>query len=215
MQRVLRIFLAGAVICVPVIITVWVVWAAGAWLDHAVFQAVNGVSEKYWDEPAITAEAWPDGVGILGVLGLIFLVGLLTRFWFLAKPARAIEYLLERVPLVKTVYTSVRDMMRFFGGQSGSMGKVVLYKVPGADIKMLAVLTNAHPVGLPAEQAENKVAIWLPMSYMLGGYMIYVPADAVEPVDMSVEELLKLAATAEVGATKLLKAVAAPAAGEK
>jgi uncharacterized membrane protein len=122
---------------------------------------------------------------------------------------KLVEIVLERVPLVKTVYTSVRDMLRFFSGDEGSIGKVVLYRIPGQDIRLLAILTNEHPIGLPVGEAEGMVSIWLPMSYQLGGYMLYVPATSVTPVDMSVEEVMKLAATAEVGARRLLRGAAA------
>ena len=71
---------------------------------------------------------------------------------------------------------------------------------------MLAILTNERPIGLPPEQADGMVAIWLPMSYMLGGYMLYVPLSSVEPIDMSVEQLMKLTTPAEVGAKAIVRA---------
>lgn len=194
-QTIGRTFLAGAAVCIPVVITAWIIVALGLWLNGLAMNAAQA-----WTPLAEVLGRVP-GLGVLMVLALVYLVGLATRFWVFARVFALLDRLLDHVPLVKTVYGSVRDMMRFFGGAEGTtMGKVVLYRVPGQDVKMLALLTNEHPVGLPADQAVGRVAIWLPMSYQLGGYMLYVPAAAVEPIDMSVEQLMKLAATAEIGA---------------
>lgn len=198
MNRITKTFLAGVVVAVPIIIVVYVVCVAGVGLNNLAVEGAKSVSPKLGE----VLEAVP-GLGIVVILLLIFLVGLAARFWLTARLFALVEFVFERVPLVKTLYTAVRDMLRFVGGGSGSKGKVVLYKVPGADVRMLAILTNDRPAGLPDPQAESMVAIWLPMSYMLGGYMLYVPADAVEPLDMSVEEVMKLTATAEFGAEAL------------
>lgn len=203
MNKVLKTFLAGAIVSVPLIITIWVVYSLGVGLGGLVFKAAATFCRPLANVPLDSWLRMPI-VWVVVVCGLIFLVGLGTRFWGFARVLRLTESLLERVPLVKTVYTATRDMMKFFSGQEGSIGKVVLYKVPGQETRMLAILTNEHPIGLPAEHAANMVAIWLPMSYQLGGYMLYVPHDSVEPVDMSVEQVMKLAATAEVGAKRLL-----------
>jgi len=199
MKRIAKTFVSGAVVSIPIIVTVYVVWAAGVWLNNLAVFVVGRIHE-----PLGKALAKAPGVGVLVVLGVIFLVGLAARFWLSARLLAVLNHTLERIPLVKTIYTSLRDMLRFFGGDSGEMGKVVLYHGPERNIRMLAILTNEKPVGLPADQAEGAVAIWLPMSYMLGGYMLYVPVSSVEPIDMSVEQLMKLTTTAEVGAQAIL-----------
>jgi uncharacterized membrane protein len=141
---------------------------------------------------------------VVAFVVVILLIGLAARFWFTARLLARLEHLLERVPLVKTVYTSIRDVLRFFGGAEQSRGRVALYRPSGSDFRMLAIVTNDRPMALREDQAAGMVAIWLPMSYNLGGFMLYVPVQTLEPVNLSVEEVLKLAATAELGANKLL-----------
>ncbi|NQU76642.1 MAG: DUF502 domain-containing protein [Planctomycetes bacterium] len=198
MNRIVKTFLTGLVAGIPIIITIWVIWSVGVWLNGL---AVAGAAKIH--EPAGTAMEKIPGLGIVAVLVLIFLLGAAARFWLIARLISLLEQILQRVPLVKTIYTSLRDMLRFFGGGKGAMGKVALYKVPDSPVRMLAIVTNEQPVGLPSDQNAGMVAIWLPMSYMLGGYMLYVPANSVEPIDMSVEQVMKLATTAEVGARAL------------
>jgi len=200
MKQISKIFLTGVAVGAPLILTIVVIWMTGQWLNGVALNAVRSI----WPAMADVLDgAW--GMGILLILGVIFLIGLAARFWMTAWILRLMSRILERVPLAKTIYTSIRDMLRFFGDDSGSLGKVVPYTTPDTSARMLAILTNERPVGLPADQAEDMVAIWLPMSYMLGGYMLCVPADSIEPLDMSVERLMKLATTAEVGAWQMIE----------
>ena len=60
----------------------------------------------------------------------------------------------------------------------------------------MGIQTSASPRGAGR---EGLVSVYLPLSYMLGGPTVYVPADAVTPVDMSVEQALRIAATADAG----------------
>ena len=107
-----------------------------------------------------------------------------------------LERIVERLPGAKTIYESVRDLLKLFGGDARHMGRVVLYTPPGVEMSMLAILTNDRPRGL--ERAAGRVAIFLPYSYMFGGITVYVPASCLREVAMPVEEALKLCATAQV-----------------
>ena len=131
------------------------------------------------------------------VLVGIYLVGLLTHLWIFRWAVGLVEKLVVRVPGVKTVYESVRDLLKLFGGDARRMGRVVLYTPPGTDMTMLAILTNERPSGIGPE-AKHKVAIYLPYSYMFGGITVYVSPDHLQEVDTPVEVALKLAATAQV-----------------
>ena len=75
-----------------------------------------------------------------------------------------------------------------------------LYCPSGAELGMLAILTNDDPVGINAPGRPRRVAIYLPMSYNMGGYTIYVPPEQLQEIDLPVEHVLKLAATAHIGA---------------
>ena len=214
MKRLSKTFLAGLAVGIPIMATIWIIVQAGAWL--------NGLAVKTagWLVSPQAAQRLESGLGlviiIVAFVAVILLMGLAARFWLTAKILAGLEHVLERVPLVKTVYTSVRDVLRFLGAGEMARGRVVLYRPAGSRIRMLAILTNERPTALSDEQAVGMVAIWLPMSYNFGGYMLYVPTETVEPVNLSVEEVLKLTTTAELGAGKLLESqVRPPAAGRE
>ncbi len=184
MKKQVRIFLTGAVVLVPFALTVYLVWWAGAALDR-VGRSVLPPGAEGWLFP---------GVGAIAALAAIYLVGLLMHWCVFRWVVRLLEGLMERLPVVKSVYESIRDILKLFAGDSRQMGQVVRYRLPGTDAQVLGIQTSTSPRGA---EGLGKVAVYLPLSYMIGGWTVYVAPEALEPVDMSVEEALKIAATAE------------------
>jgi uncharacterized membrane protein len=192
-SRQVRIFFAGALIVAPLAITVWVVWSLGAWLD--------GLGTKLFSEGSKPTS----GIGVLIVIGLIYIVGLLTHLWLFRGAFGFVERLIARLPGIKTIYESVRDLMKLFGGGSERMGRVVQYSVPGTGMSLLGILTNENPFGLPMDSPHRKVTVYVPYSYMFGGPSFFASPEHIVEVDMSVEQCMKTAATAMVGAQNILR----------
>jgi len=192
MKRQIRILLTGALVVIPFAVTIYVIFRVGTGLEELGRKAL----------PASLPQESTYGLGILVVVAAIYLVGLLTRLWIFGWALGLLEKLMGRVPGVKTIYESVRDLLQLFGGDAKRMGKTVLYTQPGTQMTMLAILTNETPAGLGREEAKGKVAIYLPYSYMFGGITVYVPRESLQEVDTPVEEALKLCATAQVSTAK-------------
>jgi len=185
MKKQLQIFLAGVLVVVPFSITIWAIVAIGRWLDSL----VTAPLAKYG------INLFP-GVGALILVVSIYFVGLLTHLWAFRWLLSLVERLVVSVPGVKTIYESVRDLLKLFGGNARRMGRVVLYRPPGTGPAMLGILTNERP---PGARSPGEVAVYFPLSYMLGGPLMYVSAEHLQDVDMTVEKALKLCATAQVG----------------
>ncbi len=195
LNRQIRILFAGALVLVPLAITVWVIWSLGAWLDDLGHRALKGLGTEI--------QPWP-GTGALILFGLIYVIGLLTHLWVFRGFFRLVERLVTHLPGAKTIYESVRDLMKLFGGQSRRMGRVVQCSVPGTDISFLGILTNENPFGVPEGKGHHKVAVYMPYSYMLGGPTVFVSPENIVEVDMSVEQCMKLCATAQIGAEPIV-----------
>jgi len=193
-RRQLSILFAGALVLAPLAITAWVIWSLGAWVDDLGRRALTAVGAGY---------KVYRGTGAIIVLAVIYLVGLLTHLRLLRALFNLLESLVTRVPGVKTIYESVRDLMKLFGGGSAQMGRVVQYRVPGTDMAMLGILTNETPFGVTQKGPGRKVAVYTPFSYMLGGVTVFVSPDNIVEVDMSVEQCMKLCATAHIGSSTL------------
>lgn len=199
MTRQLKIFLAGLLVVVPFAITVWILWTAGLWVEKL---GANIVLVPLWDVFGLQ-ERWPleniHGVGAILLLVAVYLTGLMTHFWLFRKVLSLVESIIERVPGVKTIYESVRDLMKLFGSQSNAMGRVVEYLPPGSDVGVLGILTNEQPSGTGD---DRRAAVYFPLAYMIGGPVLFVKTEHLRDVDMPVERALRLCATAQVSVGK-------------
>ena len=194
MNKHLKVLMTGALILVPLAITIWlIVWIGTALggLGYKLMDAI-GVVEQIQPEYRI----WAGAIGVVVVLVIVYLTGLMGNVWFFKKFFGLVDHLISRVSGVKTIYESVRDLMKLFGGQQGSMGRVVLYTPAGSGMKLLGIVTNEEPQGRP--EGDDSVLVYLPLGYMIGGPIVYASPTQLESVDMPAETALKLAMTAFV-----------------
>lgn len=210
MKRHLQTFLGGALVIVPFAITGYLVWwmvsklgaLGSSILGNGKF--VDGIFPHGWLGEWKGTDYIPGPltyvVGSILVLVVIYFVGMLTRSYIFRKIVDIVERWVTHVPGVKTIYQSVRDLMKLFGGDSAKMGRAVLYKIPQTQITVLGILTNECPTGM-CVQGEQKVAVYLPFSYMFGGPTIYVSPKDIIDTNIPVDQALKLCATAHVGAS--------------
>jgi anti-anti-sigma factor len=195
----LRTFFAGALVVVPLSITVWVIMGLGTWLEGLGYGAVGAFIGESAVEPIKWLKEHVPGLGAITVLVVVYMVGLLTRLYVFRWMFGIVERMVLRLPGAKTVYESVRDLMQLFGGDSARMGRVVQYSMPGTDVATLGILTNENPMGVRPNDPNRKVAVYMPMSYMLGGPTLLVSPDQIAEVDMPVEQALKICAMAHLG----------------
>ncbi|MEC8651365.1 MAG: DUF502 domain-containing protein [Planctomycetota bacterium] len=139
---------------------------------------------------------WP-GMGFVLSIALVFIIGLLLYSFIARRIYRAFTALVERIPVVKSIYGMFVDVARLVAsGDEKPFRKVVMVQMPG-EVELIGFLTREgfddHP-----EIGEDKLAVYVPMSYQLGGYTVVVPATRVREISMSVEEALRFCVTAGV-----------------
>ena len=106
------------------------------------------------------------------------------------------EGILDRMPLVKSVYRATKDFVEYFSGdEEGKFNQVVLVRHPDLKFALLGFITREDFSSLPFGR-EDEVAVYLPLSYQIAGYTIFVPKDWCEPVDMPFEDAVRLILTA-------------------
>jgi uncharacterized membrane protein len=205
LRKIWNTVLKGLVAILPIGLTVYVVY----WLAVTAERLFSRVIKLLLPELY-----WP-GLGLLvGVITLYF-VGLAVNAYFVHRALRLSDRLFARIPVVKTIYLAIRDFMRFFpsSGQGSDLRRVVLVQFgPGKVIGFVTaesdeMLRRSTPAG------EDMVAVYLPMSYMVGGYTIFVPRELVEPTALSVEEGMRIALMGGVRSNGASAAPQAPAQG--
>lgn len=190
MKGVTKIFVNGLMVVLPVAITISVLLWAGTKAENLMRLAVEPVFGGYFP-----------GLGILVGLAVVFCMGILVNAWLIRGVVAWGENLLARMPLVKTVYQPMRDLMQFFAGSDEpQMSQVVAVQFGSEEMRLIGFVTRNDLSKLPDDLApDDAVAVYLPMSYQLGGFTALVPRSAVQPVDMGMEEAMRFVLTAGVG----------------
>ena len=90
------------------------------------------------------------------------------------------------VPVVRSIYGAVKDMIGLLGDEKGPALQVVSLTLPGSDWRVIGFVTRSDFADLPAGVGgPAEVAVYLPMSFGIGGYTVIVPRGAITPIDMS------------------------------
>jgi len=169
MKKLVNYFLKGLVIFVPMALTVFVfVWA---------FTSFDSVFEnRDW------LPVYFPGLGILLTVALIFLIGFLASN-FLGKRLFALaEKVFTGLPLVKLLYSAVKDMIEAFAGDKKSFDKPVIATIgPGGSVKIVGFVTRESLENLGL---EDHVAVYMPQSYNFAGNVLVLPKEAVKPLDI-------------------------------
>ena len=204
-RRLTGTFLTGLFAVLPIMVTLAVVM----WLIGVAETLLGGFLRVL-----LPSSAYLPGMGLVVSLILIFVVGLLMQAIFFREVIASVEEQLERIPLIKTVYSAVKDLTGFFSKRDERrFGKVVFVQMPGIPVRMLGFITveNLADTGLVVDTAAcaDSVAVYLPMSYQIGGYTVLLPRSYLTPVDMSMEDAMRFLITA--GLSRSNEPPAAPA----
>lgn len=114
------------------------------------------------------------------------------------------EKLFLKVPLVKTIYSALKEFFGLFAGENGGESfQVVMVDFPHLDIRALGFVTRDEFSDMPENMVStDSVAVYLPMSYQIGGYTVYIPRSRLTFIDMPREQAMRLAVTAGIKQSK-------------
>lgn len=194
---ILKPLLKGSLVVFPILITIWVVWSLVRWID--------GLGQKTLEPFHLDYLIFP-GSGLIIVVVVLFLVGLLFQFNYIKWMFNKVEKYLMKFPLVKTVYSAMKDLAGMFDGNQNKDQQVVLVDMQSSGMgHIVGMITNNNlppeinnSINNDIQSKKDIVAVYLPMSYMVGGYTILVNRDRVKVVDWSIEEAMRFALTAGV-----------------
>jgi uncharacterized membrane protein len=182
-----RIFLTGLLTVLPIIATIYfTVW---------VLTVLEGFFGK--QVMLLIPDQWyRTGMGLVVATVFVFLVGLLMHAILFRRLFGWAERVLLEIPLVRSVYAALRDLLGLFAEHKEPSLQVVSLALPG-NLRVLGFVTREDFGDAPPGIARpGEVAVYLPMSYQVGGYTVLVSKSAVTPVAMSREEAMKFILTA-------------------
>lgn len=176
MKAFTKYFLRGLLVIAPTAITIYVVWRVVATIDGALRVSVPGL-------------------GLVLAAALIALVGFLVSNVVGQSLVTRADAVFARLPLVKLLYTSIRDLVGAFVGQKKMFDRPVAILLPGGMGRMLGFVTreNVDFGGL-----DGYLAVYVPQSYNFAGTLILVERSRVEPLDVTSSDLMTFIVSAGV-----------------
>jgi len=198
MKSLSAIFWKGAATLLPLFVTVYVLYWTVVSLERLLRQIVPD-------------QAYFPGAGLLLAVAIIAVFGALMHFFLFERLVNLGSSLLNRIPIVKSLYSALQDFLAYLGHRStDDLSRVVLVTLAD-DFKLIGFVTNPrfeldgqrthNRTGERAAGAaddETRVSVYLPMSYQIGGFMVLLPSHRLEPLDISVEDAMRLVLTAGV-----------------
>jgi uncharacterized membrane protein len=188
MRFLVKLFFRGLAAILPLALTGYLVFAAVE-AGEALLRSLVLLF--------LPVERYRPGMGFVLSVALLMVIGLLMYSFVVRRIYSFATALFERIPVVKSVYGMLADVVRLFASaEERPFRKVVLVtRVEG--INQLGFLTRDDFSDLQGI-GPGQVAVFLPMSYQIGGFTVIVPRERVREIAMSVEDALRFCVTAGI-----------------
>jgi uncharacterized membrane protein len=187
MRFLVRYFLRGLLVVVPAALTVWIVLVVFVFVDDL----LPLTESESWMEEFFGLQIPGDklaarGVGFALTLVLITVVGVLTSNiltrWIFAR----LERVFVRVPIVKTLYISIKDVIEAFVSEEKKFDQPVMLSFAD-EVAVLGFVTRES---LTEFGIEDRVAVYVPQSYNFAANLVLVPRDRVSPIDLPAADVM-------------------------
>ncbi len=183
--------LTGLITLVPVILTFYLLYWFVVTTESFLGDGIRA---------SISEEFYRPGMGVIAGLIVAFLVGLFMQTIIAQHLLASIERLLKRLPIVKSIYLSIRDLLDYFSSEKQKdFDQVVSISWGDTGMQIIGLVTQADMTQMPVGfDQKDSLLVYIPMSYGIGGFAVLVPRSATKPLNMSMEDAMRFALTAGV-----------------
>ncbi|MCL4759134.1 MAG: DUF502 domain-containing protein [Rhodocyclaceae bacterium] len=191
MGFITRNVLTGLITLLPVALTIYLIY----WLVVSTEALLGQQLLSHLPEGL-----YRPGLGVAAGLAICFIVGLLMHTYVMQRVFAQSERLFLRLPLVRQLYPAIRDFIDYFSPmKKKDFEQVVSVRLGDTGMQAIGLVTQADMNRMPKGfDEEGCVLVYLPMSYMIGGYALLVPRRDLRPLDMSMEQAMRFILTAGV-----------------
>ncbi|MBV2122922.1 MAG: DUF502 domain-containing protein [Candidatus Thiodiazotropha sp. 'RUGA'] len=183
-----RYLVAGLLVWLPLGASYLVVSLLVDWMDRSLLL----LPQAYRPESLLGFHI--PGLGVVLSLVILFITGLVAANLFGRRLVKLWEALVSRIPLVRSVYSAVKQLVEtMFADNGRSFRKVVLVEFPRRGLWTLAFLTNEESGPIQEALGRELVSVYIPTTpNPTGGYFVLLPKEEVRELDMSVDDGLKM-----------------------
>lgn len=180
--------ITGLITVLPIVLTLYLLY----WLAVTSERVMGGLLQMM-----LPNVVYFPGLGTITGLILVFLVGLLMKAVLIRQLFGFGESLLYRLPIIKSIYRAIRDLIDFFSPRKEQFGRVVIVTFNG--MELIGFITQEDPQRLPESfRREGSVLVYVPMSYMIGGFTLLIPQADIRPCQMNMDEAMRFVLTAGI-----------------
>jgi len=181
-------FLTGLLVILPVFITAYVIW----FLIRAMDVVLKYVPAKYLPDTYLPFHM--PGIGLILVIIIILAVGVLFRNLAGRKVVNFWEYLVARIPLVRILYSGVKQLLEsFFLQKNDAFRRVALLEYPRRGIYVIGFITGESKGEVQSKTDKNMMNVFVPTTpNPTSGFYILIPKDELIILNMTVEDAFKL-----------------------
>lgn len=194
MKKILQNFVKGIITIVPIIVVVYVV--------YQLFMFFDGILGHYLR--SYYKNDYIPGIGLLLTLIVITILGWLSNKVFTGTIIRMIERLLEKIPLIKTLYSVSKDTIQSFLGEKKSFSKVALVTIPGTEMKTIGFITT-EDVESFYNPLKDYVAVYIQQTFQIAGLTVLIPKNQVEIIEIKPEDAMKFVVSGGMTSKKVKK----------
>jgi len=192
MKHIGQIFLRGALVLLPLFVSIYVlIWLAGS---------IDGIFGRILRtfNPELQL---PSGFGLIIGASIIFVVGITSEFLIAKSINKFIQSLMARIPGIGAIFNALKNLADYLNPKnSAARGKTVVIHFPSKEstqkFKLVGFMTVANLKSMPhGINDDDLVTVFVPMSYQMGGFSIFVKRSQVEEIDLPFEKAMQGALT--------------------
>jgi uncharacterized membrane protein len=161
MKKLSKYFFEGLLFLTPIVVTLYVLYFVFSRIDHIFRFTIPGV-------------------GFLVTVGLVTVIGFFVSTFLAKGLVMIVDNLFSRMPLIKMIYASIKDLVNAFVGEKKRFSEPVLVSLlPGSNIQTIGFVTRGT---LDIIGKTESVAVYIPQSYNFAGNLIIAPREQVTPI---------------------------------
>lgn len=144
--------------------------------------------------PYIPAQYYFPGLGVIAIIIILAVIGVLVNAYIVKLFILAGQNIIGRVPVVKTLFGAIQDAVELFQSKKDQGTKKAVAVEVSKGVQLIGFVTNDKVANVLFPN-QNKVAVYLPLSYQIGGYTLYLDADKITDLNIDVETAMRIAVT--------------------
>ena len=193
LKQINKNIITGLITLVPVILTFYLLYWFVVTTESFLGEVIRSLIPDTFYRP---------GMGVVAGIAVAFFVGLLMQTFLAQQLLKWLERLLNRLPIVKSVYLSIRDLLDYFSSEKKKDFEQVVAVTLDSGLQVVGLVTQTDMTLMPKglNQADH-LLVYIPMSYGIGGFAVLVPRSATRALNMSMEEAMRFSLTAGVTST--------------